>query len=297
MNYDTRRVPQEQKPLIVCFGEVLWDRFPDGPRLGGAPSNVAFHLGQLGARVALISRVGDDQSGRLALEILGSAGVDVSAVQIDPDHPTGAVDVTVHAGEPSYHLRHGSAWQYLDSDRRAAALAEQAAAICFGTLSQKRLETRAACDQVLAARPAHCPAVCDLNLRQSEQDASLVAWALSAADWLKLNLREETQLAAMLGMTDVTDELLAKHGVAEIALTRGESGCTMITAERSAPQAGFPAEPGGDNIGCGDAFTAVWVMQRLAGASLEDAARAACRYAAWVAGHRGATPSNPPPLF
>src|SRR5262245_59375770 len=36
---------------ILVWGEVLWDRFPDGDRLGGAPANVAWHLGQLGEHV------------------------------------------------------------------------------------------------------------------------------------------------------------------------------------------------------------------------------------------------------
>ena len=31
---------------VVIWGELLWDRFPDGDKLGGAPANVAWHLGQ-----------------------------------------------------------------------------------------------------------------------------------------------------------------------------------------------------------------------------------------------------------
>ena len=32
---------------IVCFGEILWDLFPNGKRLGGAPYNVANSLKSL----------------------------------------------------------------------------------------------------------------------------------------------------------------------------------------------------------------------------------------------------------
>ena len=28
-------------PKLVCFGEVLWDCFPEGRKIGGAPLNVA----------------------------------------------------------------------------------------------------------------------------------------------------------------------------------------------------------------------------------------------------------------
>ena len=32
--------------MVIVWGEVLWDQFPDGAELGGAPANVAWHLGQ-----------------------------------------------------------------------------------------------------------------------------------------------------------------------------------------------------------------------------------------------------------
>ena len=52
---------------VVIWGEVLWDRFPDGAHLGGAPSNVAWHLGLAGGWARLVSRVGDDDDGRRAI--------------------------------------------------------------------------------------------------------------------------------------------------------------------------------------------------------------------------------------
>jgi len=48
---------------VVIWGEVLWDRFPTGTYLGGAPSNVAWHLGQAGGWARLVTRVGNDADG------------------------------------------------------------------------------------------------------------------------------------------------------------------------------------------------------------------------------------------
>ena len=87
---------------MVCWGEILWDRFPDGPRLGGAPANVAYHLGVLGRPVALISRVGDDDDGRTALAALAARGVDVAPVAVDRERPTGSVEVPTR---PTIELR------------------------------------------------------------------------------------------------------------------------------------------------------------------------------------------------
>ena len=33
---------------VVGLGEVLWDVFPEGKKLGGAPANFAYHAAQLG---------------------------------------------------------------------------------------------------------------------------------------------------------------------------------------------------------------------------------------------------------
>ena len=57
-------------PLVVGIGEVLWDKFPDTQRLGGAPATFAYHASQLGARAKLVSRVGLDSDGDLLLQAL-----------------------------------------------------------------------------------------------------------------------------------------------------------------------------------------------------------------------------------
>jgi fructokinase len=281
----------------VSWGEVLWDLFPDAERLGGAPANVAYHLAALGRETALVSRVGDDPAGRRAREALAGAGVDVSAVQTDGERPTGAVEVRLEGGEARYRLRAGCAWEHIEFDGAAAGAVAGARAICFGTLSQRQAAARGALEAALAARAAGCLAVCDLNLRPGEQDRDLVSWALGAADLVKLNEREEAQLAAMFDTRDVVGWLLGPLGMQEVALTRGAGGCTLFTAAgQKFDQAGFPAQPGGDTVGCGDAFTAVWIDHRLAGGEPAAALAAACRYAAFVAGQPGATPPIPADL-
>ena len=48
---------------IVCFGEVLWDVFPNHKKIGGAPLNVALRLQSLDNNVSIITRIGDDDLG------------------------------------------------------------------------------------------------------------------------------------------------------------------------------------------------------------------------------------------
>jgi fructokinase len=165
-------------PPIICWGEVLWDRFPDGSQLGGAVANVAWHLAMLGAPVALVTRVGDDDDGREATRRLAARGVDTSLVQIDPARATGVVEVTTVLGEPKYTLVPGRAWEQLEASAPTLAAIEAAPAFVYGTLAQRAgLDTwRAA---VTAAKGLK---VCDPNLRPGKEDRDAVAAALQIAD-------------------------------------------------------------------------------------------------------------------
>src|SRR5215813_3216481 len=96
---------------VIIWGELLWDLFPDGAKLGGAPANVAWHLAQAGGWARLITRVGDDEAGHRAIGELGEL-VDTSLVQIDPERATGEVEVGLSSsGEARYRLVPGRAWE------------------------------------------------------------------------------------------------------------------------------------------------------------------------------------------
>ena len=64
------------KKKVVCFGEALWDNFPDYKEIGGAPLNVAYHLNKLGVDTQFITRVGGDEMGRQILEFIDELGFD-----------------------------------------------------------------------------------------------------------------------------------------------------------------------------------------------------------------------------
>jgi hypothetical protein len=56
-----------QNMTIVSIGEVLWDVFEEGEKLGGAPFNFSVHASRLGHRVVFVSAVGHDARGRRTL--------------------------------------------------------------------------------------------------------------------------------------------------------------------------------------------------------------------------------------
>ena len=57
---------------IVGIGELLWDLFPEGKQLGGAPANFAYMTSLLGDEGLVASRVGNDALGRSAARRLAA---------------------------------------------------------------------------------------------------------------------------------------------------------------------------------------------------------------------------------
>ncbi len=270
---------------VIIWGEVLWDRFPDGDRLGGAPANVAWHLGQAGGWARLVTRVGDDADGRRALEKLELV-VDTSLVQIDPERATGEVTVQLEAGEPRYTLHAGRAWERIACTDVVRAALDEAGVFVYGTLAQRRPEGLAAWREAVTATRA--TKVCDLNLRPTDQDAPAIEAAIAAADVLKVNDRELATLHQWYGWPDPIAQL-RDGGRRTVAVTHGAAGSTLY-GERTLEVPAFAARPGGDNVGCGDAYLAILVLGLTSGWDLEASGRAASRWAAAVAGERGATP-------
>ncbi len=288
---------------VIIWGEVLWDLFPDGAQLGGAPSNVAWHLGMAGGWARLVSRVGDDDEGRRALARLGEV-CDTSLVQIDPERATGVVEVTVANGEPRYKLVADRAWERIACTDDVIGALGEASVLIYGTLAQRSAAGLEGWRAGMAAAHGRCLKVCDVNLRKTsalEMDGSgsgpeinegvAVLAALEKADMVKVNDKELASLATWLGWKDPIAELRKRPRV--VAVTHGADGATLFGESGAAIEiAGTPARRAADadNVGCGDAFLAVLVHGMTLGWDLAHCGRAASRWAAAVAEVRGATP-------
>ncbi len=62
---------------------------------GGKGANQAVAAARLGARVAMMGRVGEDEHGKTLRGALQDEGIDVSGVGVDPDTPSGLAMITV----------------------------------------------------------------------------------------------------------------------------------------------------------------------------------------------------------
>ena len=156
---------------------------------GGDTSNTIIAAARAGARTAYVTRLGDDEFGRLLLDLWRREGVDASGVGIDPQVHTAVYFVTHGAsGHVFSYLRAGSAAsrmqpEHLPLDLIRGARFVQASGISLGI-------SPSACDAVLtafeAARGAGVKVALDSNLR-------LKLWPLA---------RARAVIGAAAGMSD-----------------------------------------------------------------------------------------------
>ena len=226
---------------VLCIGEALWDILPTGEFLGGAPLNVAGHLSRLNVPAALLSRVGNDERGRRALDQIARLGVDVSIIQVDPDLPTGEARVVLDsAGSASYEFLRPAAWDRIDATKAALAMAQAASATVFGTLTQREIASRATVRRLTDASRWR---IFDVNLRAPYDDREAVLASLETAHLVKLNEQEVAVLAGWLGVANevgsVQQVLSRKFGTRTLCVTRGEGGATCGTTGAGSTKARF----------------------------------------------------------
>jgi len=304
--------------LVLGIGELLWDILPDGMRLGGAPANFAVMTGRLGNRAAILSRIGRDDLGRQAIDRLDPMPVETGLLQVDTQHETGRVTVSICADEPHYTIHQPAAWDFLELSDEWVQLAERADAICFGSLAQRNQKSRHTIQTLAAASPAACIRIFDVNLRAPYYSSEVFEESLELATVVKLNEDETRQLTALLDL-HVDDpaadsalfsaadgaqlnsaflrsagrRVLAEFpGLQMVAVTRGRRGSLLITRDEWNEHPGFPAKLA-DAIGAGDAFTAALTHYLLRGAGLSTLNEAGNRWGGWMASQPGAMPALP----
>lgn len=285
---------QAGQAAIVGVGEILWDLFPAGRQLGGAPFNFAFHCHRLGHAAVPVSRVGDDDLGREIRAAVRRLGLSDAFLQADPGHPTGTVSVALDdRGHPAFTITPDVAYDQLAWDDALQSLLGQARAVCFGTLVQRQPAARATVQRILrAAGPA--VRVYDVNLRQHYYSREVIEVSLTASDWVKLNEDELVILRDLLQLSGAGDpatlaDLRRRYGLDLAALTRGERGCLVQTAREEIDIPGRPVRVA-DTVGAGDAFTAGLLVYTLEGRPLAEAAAFANRLAGHVVASVGGTP-------
>ncbi|MCD8042896.1 MAG: carbohydrate kinase [Tannerellaceae bacterium] len=289
------------KNIIVGMGEALWDMFPEGKQIGGAPANFAYHMSQFGYESRVVSAVGDDPLGN---EILDNfKGKKLNCLIPKVPYPTGIVQVELDEnGVPCYEIKENVAWDNIPFTPELEEVAKNTKAICFGSLAQRSIVSRETINQFLNTMPAD-EDVCkifDINLRQSFYTKEVLCNSLEKCNILKINDEELVIISRMFGYPgiDLEDKcwiLLAKYNLKMLILTCGVNGSYVFTPG-VVSFVETPKVEVADTVGAGDSFTAAFCAAILNGKPVRDAHQLAVEVSAYLCTQNGAMPELPAEL-
>ena len=277
---------------INCFGEVLWDCFADGKRLGGAPLNVCLRLNSLGINAQMISAVGDDDLGHELLSEIKARNIKTNLIETNADKKTSTVEVMLDkSGSATYEIVSDTAW---DNIALTPALLEQVQSsdiFVYGSLVGRQKVSLNTLKQLIDVANFK---IFDVNLRKPHYDIETVVTLMKSADFIKLNDDELYEIAHAMGSKfnslEQNLEFIAEQtNTAYLCVTKGRHGALLKINDTNYYNSGFLINIV-DTVGAGDSFLGSLNYQLCTTTDAQYAVDFACAVGAMVAQHHGATP-------
>ncbi|MBN2030308.1 carbohydrate kinase [bacterium] len=280
---------------ITGLGEVLWDCYPDGKYLGGAPANVVIHTQRLGERGIVVSAVGQDKLGDELIETLKKQQIETAYIQRCSNHPTGTVKIRLDKeGNPHFDCSRDVAFDFMEWQDPFEELARTTDVVLVGTLAQRNQTSFQTIQRFLKAASGAVK-LFDINIRGwSELTQWIVEETLPLVDVLKINVIELDHMLRAFWReekesTHFLKWLVERYELKLAVLSLGEKGCVITNGKTPIVSPGMKVKAV-DTTGCGDGFLAGLIVKYLAHAPLEEMAEYANYLGGFLATRKGATP-------
>jgi ribokinase len=273
---------------------------------GGKGANQAVAAARLGAKVAFVGCVGDDDHGRLLRDSLRAAGVDVTLLRTGPD-PTGtAVVLITPDGDNSIVVSPGANARVGGTDveaahgrlRRARVLVLQRETSSLVSAQAAAVVEAAGGRVVLSLAPSGPVPQSLLEIADpvvvNEQEArDLIA---AHPDPAPVSAEDNARTGRRTDPMPMSDEELARAvlqaGVRSAVVTFGAAGAIAVD-RHGVVRVPSPTVAAIDTTGAGDALAGALAHRLAAGDDLSTALRFAVRVAAISVTRAGAQPSYP----
>lgn len=271
---------------IVILGRIGYDLYSEEPNvplpqvrrfsryLGGSSANMAVGLARLGARVGIVSCLGNDSLSDFLRAFLAEENVDTSHIQTAPGFLPSLCLTEVAPPDrfPQVFYRHNAVDIHLDAtEEDLAFVASSRILVTNGTALCASPSRESAYRAMERAGAAGVEVVLDIDYRSMSwrcaADAGLaVRLALPFVDVLIGN-QQEFQMVADVGNLNTATERLMKSGVPLLVSKLGEEGTRALTANEQVYLPPYKVEVC-TTIGAGDGFASGFLRARLEGLPL-----------------------------
>ena len=290
---------------IVTIGEILVEIMATEPGFGfrepiglvgpypsGAPAIFIDQVGKLGFPAGIVSCVGGDDFALVNLERLRADGVDVSAVETDPTHPTGSAFVRYRPdGDRDFvhNIRHSACGETRLTEAAHALLRRSSHLHVMGSsLASERVieETKIAIGIIKGQGGT---VSFDPNIRRESLGVpgmrEALAYMLAHCDIYLPSGAELTMLTESKSEGGAIAEILGL-GVSVIVVKHGMQGASYHDGRENRRQPAFTVTEV-DPTGAGDCFGATFITCRLQGRSVSECLRYAAASGALAVTRRG----------
>ena len=256
---------------------------------GGKGANQAVAAARIGARSAMVGRVGDDMFGPQLIELLQSAGVSTDAVAVSPDTSSGIAVISVGPGGQNRIVQVLGANDTCGDDEfnRISALLPDTSALLLQLEVSIELSARAA---ELAASQGVAVILDPGPVRPVPAEFYRHISVITP---------NETEAEALVGhpIADLGAAAAAAHelvgrGVRAAVIKLGSMGAYWSDGNDAGHVPAFPVNAV-DTVAAGDAFNGAMAVAMSEGASLAEAVRWGCAAGALAVTKVGAQDSMP----
>ena len=279
------------KKKVVCFGEALWDNFPDYKEIGGAPLNVAYHLNKLGVDTQFITKVGGDEMGRQIIEFIDELGFDNSLIQIDKKFNTGEVNISLDKSKSAnYIIKYPCAWDKIQVLDNYIEVVENSDFFVFGSLVSRDKVSK----ETLLKLISHANfKVFDVNIREPYYDFDLISFLMQESNMIKFNEEEIERISKDLGIVSnsIENKMLEISKITNtefICLTLGDNGVIFYDSKFHYQDAIKTKVL--NTVGAGDSFLAMIIEGMISNMSVKLFLKRAVNLSAYVCSKNGPNP-------
>jgi fructokinase len=275
--------------IDAATAERLYAAMPAGQETsGGCAANTCSVAARLGARVAYLGRVADDQLGGVFRHDIAAAGVHFPTPPLVGGAPTARCLILVTPdGQRTMHTYLGACVAFGEAQVDAAAVAASSVTYLEGYLFD---EPAAQAAFRRAAALAHA-AGRQVSLSLSDSfcvDRHRAAFRELVRTHVDILFANEAELASLYECNDLADAVAsARAEVRLAAITLGEAGSLVVRGAETVEVAAAPTRVV-DTTGAGDAYAAGFLAALTAGRDLAACGHLGSLAAAEVISHYGA---------